>query len=311
MSVANILHKRSKEFPLSFEITPPLRGENIHSIMSIVDELSKYNPMFIDVTSHPSKLGNNGKSNRKKPGTLPICALIHERYNIISVPHVLCRGFTREETEDFLIDLNYAEINNVMAIRGDDPGYEKYIPIGRSVNKYASDLIEQIQNMNKGIFIDSLGKTEPTNFHVGIAGYPEKHFESIDYDIDIKYLKKKVDLGSEYIITQMFFDNEYFYKFNEICKLNDIHIPIIPGIKILTSKKQLKTISDLFHVKIPVEFESSINSISDEEFKEFCVKWAGDQTIKLLKNGISSVHYYVTHNTEPITNMFKYLYKCM
>lgn len=306
-SVNNILQKRSKEFPISFEITPPYRGEGIQTVMTIVDELSNFNPMFIDVTSHCSHCINcydsqdslDMKAKRKRPGTLPICMLIQERYGITSVPHILCKGFTKEETEDLLIDLNYANIDNVMALTGDDPGYDKSYS-GKRINRNAVDLIRQIKDMNEGIFLDNHKHMKETKFHIGVAGYPEKHNEE-----DIKYLKEKIDAGGEYIITQMFFNNDDYFRYLDLCKDNGITIPIIPGLKLLTSKKQLGALHDIFHINIPEEF----NKINDEDFLDFSVRWTMNQTLELLHNNIPSVHYFVTQNIAPVKLMINQIYE--
>ncbi|MBI2671939.1 methylenetetrahydrofolate reductase [Candidatus Woesearchaeota archaeon] len=306
MSVVEILEKRKRQFPISFEVIPPERGGSISSVMSVVEELIKYNPMFIDVTSHPPKIKDSKKAKRQSPGTLPICTLIQERYKVPAVPHVLCNGFTREETEDLLIDLSYAGIDNVMALQGDDPGYEKHVPEGRSVNKYASDLVRQIQNMNKGVFLDDL-KGEPTKFHIGVAGYPEKHFQAPNFETDIKFLKEKVDAGAEYIVTQFFYGNEYYFRFVELCRKAGINVPIFPGLKVLTTKKQLKSLPERFHLKIPEELEFLVNNVDDDKVKEVGAKWVADQTLELLKNGIPSVHFYVMQSANPIKMMMEYL----
>ena len=222
-----IEHLDNAKNPLiSFELIPPKRGGDIKGLLSVLDDITKYNPPFIDITSHAAEViyeetstGIQKKVKRKRPGTLGICALIQNKYNIDAVPHVLTKGFTREETEDFLIELDYLQIQNVLAIRGDDSGYEKPIPEGKSKNRFASELVSQIMNMNSGKYLeDSLLDARPTDFCVGVSGYPEKHFEAPNLKTDIKYVKEKVDAGADYVVTQMFYDNKYYFKFMNLCK---------------------------------------------------------------------------------------------
>lgn len=235
---------KAKNPLISFEIIPPKRGGDISSILSLLDDLIKFNPPFIDITSHAAEVYYDETPNgirkiikRKRPGTLGICALIQNKYNIDAVPHVLTKGFTREETEDFLIELNYLGIQNVLAIRGDDSGYNKPIPQGRSANQYAVDLVKQIMDMNRGKYLeDSLIDAKPTNFCVGVSGYPEKHFEAPNLKTDIKFMKDKIDAGAEYIVTQMFYDNQHYFRFVELAKEMGVNVPIIPGLKFLLQK---------------------------------------------------------------------------
>jgi methylenetetrahydrofolate reductase (NADPH) len=229
-------HLNRAENPLiSFEIIPPRRGGDIKDILSIIDAISKYNPPFIDITSHAAEVsyeetsqGLQRKIKRKRPGTLGICALIQNKYNIDAVPHILCQGFTREETEDFLIELYYLGIDNVLAIRGDENSYKKPLHSGRSVNQYASDLIRQINDLNNGKFLEKeLLDAKPMNFCIGVAGYPEKHYESPNIKADIRFTKEKISAGADYIVTQMFFDNAKFFQYLDLCRAEGITVPII------------------------------------------------------------------------------------
>jgi methylenetetrahydrofolate reductase (NADPH) len=300
---------------ISFEIIPPKRGGDIGSILSLLDDLVKYNPPFIDITSHAAEVsyeeGPNGIKKvvkRKRPGTLGICALIQNKYNVDAVPHVLCKGFTREETEDFLIELNYLGIQNVLAIRGDDSGYDKPIPQGRSVNKYAVDLVKQIIDMNKGKYLeDNLLDAKPTNFCIGVSGYPEKHFEAPNLKTDIKYVKEKIDAGAEYIVTQMFYDNKHYFKFVEIAREMGITAPIIPGLKILTSKVQLNTVPKNFYINIPEELSDEIHAAKNEHVIDIGVEWAAKQVEELLNANVPSVHFYVMQNSKPIVKLMERL----
>src|SRR3989344_4951517 len=291
---------------ISFEIIPPNRGESISRVMGVVSELVDYKPPFIDVTSHAAQpVSNSGKTRRKRPGTLPICILIQERYNIETVPHVLCHGFTREETEDFLIEINYAGIKNVMALQGDSLNYQKLLDAKRTVNVHAIDLVRQIKNMNNGNFLDDLVDADKTDFSVGVAGYPEKHSQAISLETDLKRLKEKVSAGADYIVTQMFFDNRFYFDFVKRCADIGIEVPIIPGLKVLTSAKQLEAIPYNFHVSIPGELSDSV--ISSSSPLDAGVSWAVKQAEELLRNGAPSIHFYVMQNVEPIHQVVKYL----
>jgi methylenetetrahydrofolate reductase (NADPH) len=304
--------KNAKEPLLSFEIIPPKRGGDIESLLKVIDDISKYNPPFIDITSHAAEVsyeetshGIQKRIKRKRPGTLGICALIQKKYNIDAVPHILCQGFTREETEDFLIELQYLEIKNVMAIRGDDKGYKKPIREGRTINEYAANLVQQISDMNSGIYLeDELLDAKSSDFCIGVSGYPEKHFESPNLEMDIEYLKKKVDAGAGYVVTQMFFDNSKYYSFVEKCRSAGINVPIIPGIKIITSKKQLTTIPRHFFVDIPAELTTNVMNAKKGEVVSMGVAWAKKQVEDLLAHNVSGIHFYIMQNSTPIKLLF-------
>ena len=274
---------RAASPPISFEIIPPLRGGNVQKLLVLTEELARFNPPFIDITSHAAEVvydetpdGIMQKVKRKRPGTIGVCALIQNKYGIDAVPHVLCHGFTREETEDFLIECNYLGIDNVLAIRGDDSGYRKPLRAGRSVNESALDLVSQIGDMNRGQFLEEdLLDADPTDFCVGVAGYPEKHFEAPNLASDIRFTKTKVDAGGEYIVTQMFFDNRHYFEFVEQCRAAGIEVPIIPGLKMLTSKKQLRTIPANFYCDIPSELADEAEAAKDrKQVIEVGIEWA-------------------------------------
>ncbi|MCY4524370.1 MAG: methylenetetrahydrofolate reductase, partial [Halobacteriovoraceae bacterium] len=243
----------------SYEIVPPPRGRTIREVIEIVKVLEPYNPPWIDVTAHPAGAFYNEKSDgsverriyKKRPGTIGICGIIQNRFKIDTVTHLLCNGFTKEETEDALIELQYLGIHNILALRGDGLNYNKKTSPNRRVNRYAIDLIEQIENIKKGIFIDELSGAEPLDFCTGVAGYPEKHFESPNIKFDLHWLKKKIDAGAQYIVTQMFFDNDHYFKFVELCRQEGINTPIIPGIKVLSSIKQLQSVPRNFYINFP------------------------------------------------------------
>jgi methylenetetrahydrofolate reductase (NADPH) len=306
---------KAKEPLISFELIPPKRGGDIVSILSVIEDISRYRPPFIDITSHAAEViyeetpgGIKKIVKRKRPGTLGICALIQNKFNIDAVPHVLTHGFTREETEDFLIELNYLGIENVLAIRGDDMGYSKPIPEGRSRNINASDLVRQIMNMNKGKYLeDSLLDAKPTSFCVGVAGYPEKHFEAPNLLTDIKYIKQKVDAGAEYVVTQMFFDNKIYFKFVELCRKEGITVPIIPGLKILTSKAHLVNIPKNFYVSIPQVLVDEVSAAKPDQVIDIGVEWAAKQVEELFNKNVSSAHFYIMLNSVPVKKLMERL----
>ena len=307
--------EKAKNPLISFELIPPKRGGDIKGLLSVLDDITKYNPPFIDITSHAAEViyeetatGIQKKIKRTRPGTLGICALIQNKYNIDAVPHVLTKGFTREETEDFLIELNYLQIQNVLAIRGDDSGYEKPIPEGKSKNRFASELVSQIMNMNRGKYLeDSLLDARPTDFCVGVSGYPEKHFEAPNLKTDVKYVKEKVDAGADYVVTQMFYDNAYYFKFVELCKEVGIKAPIIPGLKILTSRAHLTSVPKNFYINIPDVLADEVLAAKPEHVLDIGVEWAAKQVEELLNKNVPSVHFYIMQNSKPIIKLMERL----
>lgn len=314
MKVVEHLSK-AKNPLISFEIIPPKRGGDIKDVLSTIDVISKYHPPFIDITSHAAEVsyeetqsGLQRKIKRKRPGTLGICALIQNKYNIDTVPHILCQGFTREETEDFLIELYYLGIENILAIRGDENSYKKPLHSGRSVNQYASDLVKQISDLNKGKYLENgLLDAKPMNFCVGVAGYPEKHFESPNIKTDIRYTKDKISAGANYIVTQMFFDNSKFFKYLDLCSAEGITVPIIPGLKIITSKTQLINIPKNFYVDIPEELAEEIIKEKPEFVIDVGVEWANRQVQELFNKKVPAVHFYIMQNTKPIIKLMEKL----
>lgn len=307
--------ERAKEPLISFEIIPPKRGGDINSLLAVLEDIVKYRPPFIDITSHAAEVyydetptGIKKIVKRKRPGTLGICALIQNKYNIDAVPHVLTKGFTREETEDFLIELNYLGIQNVLAIRGDDSGYNKPIPVGKSINLYASDLVRQMVDMNHGKFLEeNLLDAKPTEFCIGVSGYPEKHFEAPNLKTDVRYVKNKIDVGAEYVVTQMFYDNKYYFDYVNLAKEAGINAPIIPGLKILTSKVQLHTIPKNFYVSIPEALSDEVMAAKPEHVLDIGVEWAAKQVEELLNQKVPSVHFYIMQNSKPIIKLMERL----
>ena len=267
--------KQANDVLVSFEVLPPLKGKNINSLYSHLDPLMEFKPAFINVTYHRSEQIFKKKTDgtfekvevRKRPGTVGICAAIMNHYQTDAVPHLICGGFTQRETEDALIDLNFLGIDNVLVLRGDATKNESAFEPEPGGNKYAIDLLQQVDRLNNGIYLEEdIREGYRTDFCMGVAGYPEKHFEAPNLETDLRYLKAKVDAGAEYILTQMFFDNQKYFEFVEKCKAAGIHVPIIPGIKPLTNKKQLTVIPRIFHVDLPTELiDAMIKTKTDEE----------------------------------------------
>ncbi len=297
--------------PISFEIIPPLRGGNIRSLMALIEDLVRFRPPFIDITSHAAEVvyeesaeGIKRRVKRKRPGTLGVCALIQNKWQIDAVPHVLCQGFTREETEDFLIELRYLGIDNVLAVRGDESGYQKPLRDGKTANEFAVDLVRQIQDMNRGRYLATdLLDAEPARFCIGVAGYAEKHFEAPNLETDIRRTKEKIEAGGAYIVTQMFFDNRRYFDYVARCRAAGIEVPIIPGIKILTSKAQLASIPRNFYVDIPAALSDEASAVPEERVLEVGVEWALAQAEELLANGVPSLHFYVMSSSTAIKKL--------
>ncbi len=307
--------KSSKDTLFSIEILPPLKGKSIQSIFDGIDPLMEFKPAFVDVTYHREeyiyKKREGGYlekvSIRKRPGTVGICAAIMNRYDVEAVPHIICGGFTREETENALIDLQFLGIDNVLVLRGDSIKTEsQFIPEPGGHN-YAIDLVKQIKDMNSGFYLDEEMKdASPTNFCMGIAGYPEKHFEAPNLYSDMKWLKAKVDAGADYIVTQMFFDNKKYFEFVDLCRKNDIHIPIIPGLKILSSRSQLIALPKIFHIDLPQELFVELEKCKDDKaVKEVGIKWCIEQSKELKKANVPCLHYYTMGTSDSTKQVAK------
>jgi len=294
----------------SFEILPPLKGETIQSLFDNIDPLMEFNPPFIDVTYHREevvyKRMSNGyleqKTIRKRPGTVGICAAIMNRYKIDAVPHILCGGFTREDTENVMIDLNFLGIENILALRGDSMKNETYFVPEVDGNHYALDLVSQIVDLNKGKYLDDeLQNSTATDFCIGVAGYPEKHFEAPSLNTDIQFLKQKVDAGADYIVTQLFFDNQKYFDFVDKCRDAGISVPIIPGLKPLASKKQLSLLPHRFHVDIPDELVAEVIKCKDTPaVRQLGIDWCVAQSQELIAAGVPVLHYYSMGKSENI-----------
>lgn len=303
----------SKNTLFSFEVLPPLKGESISALFNHLDPLMEFKPSFIDVTYHREeyvyKETPNGllekRITRKRPGTVGICTALMNKYKIETVPHIICGGFTKEETENALIDLNFLGIQNVLALRGDAIKSEGKFHPEPNGNNYAIDLIKQIHDMNDGIYLDQdLKNPTKTNFTIGVAGYPEKHFEAPNQQIDLKYLKQKVEAGADYIVTQMFFDNQKYFEFVDLCRTNGINCPIVPGIKPLVTRKQIQIIPSIFHVDIPSDLTNAIEECkTDEDVRKVGIEWCVEQSISLKNAGVPCLHYYSMGKSSDIASV--------
>lgn len=299
----------------SFEILPPLKGQNIQSIFDSIDPLMEFDPAFIDVTYHREEYEYIERQNgllekrivRKRPGTVGICAAIQNKYKVDAVPHILCGGFSKEDTENFLIDLDFLGIQNVVALRGDAVKTEIYFKPEKNGHTYARDLVKQIQEINSGNYLDeNLESSCPTDFCIGVAGYPEKHMEAASFSQDIYHLKKKVEAGADYIVTQMFFDNQKFFDFVKKCRQEGINVPIIPGIKPLVTKNQLSTIPHRFKVDIPNDLVIQIAKSKDNKaVKEIGIEWCIQQCKELLSFGVPVLHFYSMGKSDNILKIGK------
>lgn len=299
----------------SFEILPPLKGQNIQSIFDSIDPLMEFNPPFIDVTYHREEYEfkelENGllqkKIVKKRPGTVGICAGIQNKYNVDAIPHILCGGFTKEDTENLLIDLDFLGIDNVVALRGDAVKSEIYFKPEKEGHTYASELVSQIHNLNNGIYLDAdLQNSSKTNFCIGVAGYPEKHMEAPSLDSDIHFLKQKIKNGADYIITQMFFDNQKYFDFVNKCRAAGITVPIIPGLKPIATKKQLNLIPHRFSIELPDALIMEVVKAKDNEaVKQIGIEWCTQQSKELVAAGIPVLHYYSMGKAENVKAIAK------
>lgn len=308
--------KNAESTAFSFELLPPLKGNGIETVYKTIDTLREFDPKYINITTHRSELvfKENAQglfervAERHRPGTVAIAAAIQNKYKISVVPHIICSGFTREETEYALIDLQFLGITDLLLLRGDKAKHEReFSPTG---HKNATDLQIQVNNFNQGLFLDSSKmKSLVTPFSYGMACYPEKHEEAPNLDSDLYYAKQKVDAGAEYLVTQMFFDNQKYYDFVEKCKANGIDVPIIPGIKPITLKNQLTVLPKIFHTDIPEEFANELRKCkSDEEAVEVGVEWCVKQANDLKSHGVPSIHFYSMMATQSVKRVAKAVY---
>lgn len=294
----------------TFEILPPLKGQNIQSIFDAIDPLMEFKPPFIDVTYHREEFNYVERENgllektviRKRPGTVGICAAIQNRYHVDAIPHILCGGFSQEDTENFLIDLDFLGIDNVVALRGDAIKSETYFKPSKGGHTYAKDLVEQIKSLNQGQYLNQeILNSTSTDFCIGVAGYPEKHAEAPSLDSDIHFLNEKIKAGSDYIITQMFFDNQKFFDFELKCREAGINVPVIPGLKPLATLKQLNIIPHRFHVDLPQDLINAVVKARDNEaISQIGVEWCIQQSKELKEHGVPFLHYYTMGKSKNI-----------
>lgn len=300
----------TKETFFSFEILPPVKGNSIDEIYGTIDPLIEFNPMNINITYHQQEVVYKKvddrllekKIIRKRPGTVAISAAIKYKYKVTVVPHLICGGFTQEDTEDALIDLHFLGMHNLLILRGDPPkGEKRFIP-EEGGHPHAVDLVRQIMNMNKGIYLErGLENATPTDFSVGVAGYPEKHFEAPNMKSDLRYLREKVDAGADYIVTQMFFDNKKFFRFVENCRAEGITCPIIPGLKPITYLNDINLLPQTFYIEIPDDLVHELSKCkTNKEARQVGVEWAIIQSKELKKAGVPVIHYYTIGVAENI-----------
>ncbi|HNW98969.1 MAG TPA: methylenetetrahydrofolate reductase [NAD(P)H] [Bacteroidales bacterium] len=317
MKVSEYIRCSNKPY-ITFEILPPLKGKSIESLYGILDPLMDFKPPFINVTYHSSEYTYKERPNgylekvliRKRPGTVGICASIMFRYKVDAVAHLICGGFSRHETEDALIDLHYLGVKNILVLRGDPPKTERDFTPEPNGNKHSVELLRQIVNINNGIYLEEdLKDGFKTDFCMGVAGYPEKHFEAPNLSADLNFLKNKVDAGAEYIVTQMFFDNRKYFDFVNQCRSKGINVPIIPGIKPITTKNQVSKIPSTFHVDIPEDLYNAIEKCkNDADAAKVGIEWAIQQGKELLKNGAPCLHFFTMSNPKPIVEIAKVLF---
>ncbi|MFT4598862.1 MAG: methylenetetrahydrofolate reductase (NADPH) [Bacteroidia bacterium] len=293
---------KSDKTLFSFEVLPPLKGKSIDSLYNAIDPLMEFNPAFVDVTYHreeyierPRKDGGYDKiSTKKRPGTVAICAAIMNKYKVEAVPHLICGGFSKDETENALIDLAFLGIENVLALRGDNLKNERNFVPEKDGNGNSLDLIRQIGDMNSGVYLDQeLQNATETNFCIGAAGYPEKHVDAANMQSDLKFLKRKVDAGAEFITTQMFFDNKKYFEYVDLCREAGIHVPIIPGIKPITKKIHLRALPSIFNMDIPEPLASELHDAKDDAAaRQIGIEWCIHQCKELKAANVPALHFY-------------------
>ncbi|HEX4886692.1 MAG TPA: methylenetetrahydrofolate reductase [NAD(P)H] [Luteibaculaceae bacterium] len=307
--------KAAKKTLFSFELLPPLKGASIQTIFDGIEPLLEFDPKFINVTYHREEYlyktlpgGYLQKyAIRKRPGTVSICAAIQNKFHIDTVPHLICGGFSKEETENALIELQFLGIDNILALRGDPVKTESTFVPSPGGHRYAWELIEQINNMNSGKFLhDEKYVNAPTNFCIGAAGYPEKHFEALNLKTDLTNLHKKVECGAEYVVTQLFYDNQKYFDYVDQCRKAGINVPIIPGIKVITTLKHIQFIPKTFHVDFPDALADQLmRCTTDAEVKEVGIAWGIQQTKELIERGVPCLHFYTMGKADEVRQIVK------
>jgi len=314
MKVIDIINN-SKKTLFSFELLPPLKGSRGDKLYNTIEQLLEFDPKYINITTHRDEFEFRTREDgliekrivRKRPGTVAIAASIQHKYGIPVVPHILCGGFTRSETEHVLIDLDFLGIKNVLALRGDGLKQEAVFTPAPDGNKNANELVEQIVGLKNGKYLDpDLKNSAPLDFCIGVAGYPEKHFEAPNLEIDLRYLKQKVDAGAEYIVTQMFFDNQKYYNFVDRCRAAGISVPILPGIKPIAVKNQLTVLPKLFSIDLPQDLANGLAAAKDNDAaKRIGTEWAIHQAKDLVKHGVPGLHVYTYGITDNVKEIMK------
>ena len=301
MKVTEHIRKAAGTTLFSFEIIPPKKGRNIQELYDHIDPLMEFKPPFIDVTTSREEyvyMEKNGLLDRKitrmRPGTLGICAAIKHKYNVDTVPHVLCGGFTKEETEYLLVDCHYLGIDNVMALRGDAMKHQSYFEATEGGHEYAKGLVAQMRDLNRGKYLHDVIETyDRCDFCIGVAGYPEKHLEAPSLQTDLKRLKEKVDAGADYVVTQMFFDNQKFFDFVKAAKAIGIDVPIIPGIKPIAIQKHLQLLPQVFKIDLPQDLIKAVEDCkNNKEVRQVGIDWCVQQSKELISSGVPVLHYY-------------------
>lgn len=318
MKVTEYFEKANGQTLISFEILPPLKGGSMQDIFNTLDPLMEFKPPFIDVTYHREEYIYKRRQSgyyektaiRKRPGTVGICAAIMHRYGVDAVPHLICGGFTREDTENALIDLNFLNIKNVLALRGDARSFEKKFIPEEGGHEYALDLVRQIEDMNQGKYLDTnIENGTQTDFCIGVAGYPEKHFEAPNVDTDLAYAKKKVEAGADYIVTQMFFNNQAYFDYVDKCRAAGIDVPIVPGLKPLTKKYQLSSIPRYFFIDLPeILTEEMLKAKDAEARRQVGIEWCIEQSRELKAAGVPCLHYYTMGDARTIQQIVEAVY---
>ncbi len=317
MKVIDHINKSDKTL-FSFELLPPLKGEHFEHIESKISQLLEFDPAYINITYHQQEIEyetlDNGllrkRTVRKRPGTVGISAAIQFKTGIDVVPHLICGGFSKEDTENALIDLHFLGIDNLLLLRGDPPATQKYFKPEPEGNAYAVDLVKQVRNMNNGVYLDEkLANSHPSNFCIGVAGYPEKHSESPNRNIDLKYLKEKVDAGADFIVTQMFFDNRKYFRFVKTCRDIGITVPIIPGIKPISTMKQMLTLPQTFHIDLPDALVAElVKCKTNDDVYEVGIDWAIQQSKELIEFGVPALHFYTMGKADNVCRIARAVY---
>lgn len=318
MNVSEILSNRQST-GFSFEVLPPLKGKSINQLFSNIDKLMEFNPLYINITTHRSEMVFKSTADglyrciteRSRPGTVAVAVAIQQKYGIPAVPHIICSGFSKSETEYALIDLNFLGIDNLLILRGDKAKHEnRFVPVENG-HSFAYELEKQVNAFNDGFFADGtkMDIVSDNKFSYGVAGYPEKHDEAPNADIDLAYLKNKVDLGAKYIVTQMFFDNRKYYDFVDRCRAAGITVPIVPGVKPIVNCNQLTVLPKIFHVDLPSKLASELSCCTDNNAaKQVGIEWCTEQARDLIAHGVPSIHFYSHNATESVRQVAKNIY---